>query len=1118
MKIRRFRRAGRWRRFLPGFSRKTRGFSWKKWIFGTFFLGILAIFGYGTFFLPDVRGAEQLHFAESTIIYDRGALEKLRENPGADISENILYTIHGDENREFVPLDEISPWLRQATIAIEDDGFYSHFGFDLGAIVKSGLNYVFGVGKRRGGSTITQQLVKNTFLSRERTLTRKINELLLAVKMEWNFSKDEILEMYLNKIPYGHNAHGAEAASRLFFNKSARDLTLGEAVILASLPVAPTRFSPYGANRDLLMGFYEYDEETGAKIYKKGRKDLVLQRMLDEKMISFKQFQDAFAETKNLEFTRYREPIRAPHFVFLVREKLEAKYGKEFLKRGGLRIFTTLDPDLQATAEEVVFAKSGHYPSTWDAKNVALASIDPDSGEILAYIGGKNYFDTENDGQVDVLRSRRQPGSVFKPFVYAAGFARGFSPATVLFDVETDFGGNYKPQNFDGKFAGPVSARVSLNRSLNIPAIKMAHLAGVDAVLDLTKKLGIEIDGDARRHGVALGIGVAEVEPLSLIAAYQVFAGDGGYFLPNPILEIRNSAGEILEKTNSAENHREGLDPEVSALVRHILTDESTRPTTDDFDWNQLLQLEKFNNGSKTGTSNRRVKNPDFDEEKPADDEENPEFITAPGDSWTIGFTPHLVTGVWVGNNRGEPMKVGATGLAVAAPIWKRFMDDAHAILVKKGADPAKLYNEPTPLEVRKVNKFSGKLATDLTPPKLAVDEVFASFAVPTEFDDSVKMMEIDKISGRPATEFTPFYARTQKYALVLKSARPDRPNWQNPVDDWLRKHPKFVTSLGAIFDSEDPDEILPSPEANAQTPVRRTIRDDVHNKFTQKNPPKIQILSPRNGGTLAPGVVEVRVRATARFEMKLVEFYLDDQLVAESLNAPFTGKFKIPPTANLGVKRVLRAVAIDRLLNSSFDEIEVEIARDTRPPNIIFLGPVGRQRIPLNSRIQILADVRDSGSGVKAVEFFFDGSGLGFATEPPFSKFFTARGNLGRHEIAIRAHDFHGNVAEKSIPVIFEREKMAKIGDLPEISDVISYRSSVSVNVIFPKNLEIEWTEIVAEQGDRVIFSEKLEFPPKFVQVQIPKNGGGRTKIQIFTKFAGREAVRKSPVRWAEF
>ncbi len=1117
------RRPSLWRRIKSLFEGKQpqKKFPWGQWFLILCAVGFGGTFAYGSFFLPSVDDAAQLQFAESTVIYDRKALD-----PTEDPNEHVLYVIHGDENREYIPLEEISPWMKKATIAIEDDQFYSHFGFDIGGIIKAVLNEFFGIGTARGGSTITQQLVKNSFLSRERTITRKFKELLLSMKVEWYYDKDEILELYLNKIPYGHNAHGIEAAAKTFFGKSARELTLGESVILASLPVAPTRFSPYGANKDLLMGFYEYDEETGEKEYKKGRKDLVLQRMLDLKMISFEEFKIAWAETKELEFKIYRTDIKAPHFVFYVREKLEEKYGKEFIKQGGLRIYTTLDPDLQEAAERIITEKSAHYPSTWDAKNAALAALNPDTGEILAFVGGKDYFDAANDGQVNILTARRQPGSSFKPYVYAAAFEKGYSPATVLFDVETDFGGNYQPQNFDGEFLGPVSARDALNRSLNIPAVKTAYLANPKNVLDLADRVGVKFEGDAEHHGVAIGIGVAEVEPLSHIAGFQVFARDGTYFPPVAILEVQDGEGKTLESFDSNRESKEGIGPEISALIRHILTDETTRPTTEGFDWNVLLQLPGLDNGSKTGTSNRTVENPEFNEEEPEDEEENPKNITVPGDSWTLGFTPHLVTGVWVGNNRGEPMKPGATGLAVAAPIWKRFMTEAHEILFKKGASKEKAYPE-IELETRKVNKYSGKLATDLTPPKLAKEEVFASFAVPTDLDDSVEMVEIDKISGRQRTRFTPFYARTQKYILKLASIRPEMSNWQSPVEEWIEDHPRFMSSLGAIMDSEE--EIEKDEEEKERGARRfgrrstltstarlRNLPDDVHNAFTQKNVPQIEIMSPKNRGSLAPGEVEVTVSVAAKFGVKTVEFYFDDVLISEAYSAPWTGRFILPKSAKIGTSHVIRTVVVDKLLNINEDEIEINIEGDYEGPEIIFLGPKGNQKIPKNSVFQILTEVRDFESRVDRVEFWLDNQNLGEMTEAPFQKNVVADGKLGRHFLMIRAWDVYDNFSEKSIPISYERERLI-FDTSPVIEKLTNYKNSIAVDMVFPEPNKVEWAELVAKKEGIVVYDQKFTVVGKSAQFHIPKAGKGKMRIQMMVKFVGDGTVFKSPVKEIE-
>ena len=1127
MHIRKIRKVPSWWKRLKSFfcskpkppPKKSR---WM-WYFLGFMMSICAgVFVYSMYFLPSVENAAELQFSESTVIYDRGAL-----NPENDPNDHVLYVIHGDENREYVPLEEIPQWMIDATISIEDDQFYHHIGFDIGGIVKAVLNRYFRIGTARGGSTITQQLVKNSFLTREKTVVRKFNEILLSMKVEWYYTKNEILEMYLNKIPYGHNAHGVEAAAKTFFGKSVRELTIAESTVLASLPVAPTRFSPYGSNKNLLMGFYEVDEASGEKVFKKGRKDLVLQRMLDLKKITFEEFKTAWAEANEIKFKTYRTDIRAPHFVFYVREKLEEKYGKEMLKQGGFKIYTTLDPNLQELAEKTISDKTAHYEATYGAKNAALISINPDNGQILSFVGGKDYFDTPNDGQVNILTARRQPGSSFKPLVYTAAFEQGYAPSTVVFDVETDFGGNYKPQNFDGNFLGPVSLRDSLNRSLNIPSIKAAYLADPKNILKLAEKVGIKYEGDASFHGIALGVGVAEVEPLSHINSFQVFARDGSFYDPSAILEIHDVNGEVLEVLDVEKNKKEGPAAEMVSLVRHIITDETTRPTTEGFDWNKLLQLGKWDNGAKTGTSNRSIENPEFNEEEEEDDEENPKNITVPGDSWTIGFTPHLVAGVWVGNNRGEPMKPGATGLAVAAPIWKKFMLDAHEILIENGIDVEKTYPD-VELESRKVNKFSGKLATDLTPPKLVREEVFAPSYVPNELDDSVEQVEIDKISGRKVSRFTPLYSRTQKHVLKLASVRPNMLNWAAPVEEWIKEHPRFMSSLGMIMDSEEDIEKdkektdeneagieKESPRYRVSTfaPLSersRIIVDDVHNAFTQKNAPNISILSPRNGGSLAPGEVEVRVAASAKFGMKGVEYYFDDVLISESLKVPWEGRFRIPKSVKLGSTHIIRAVAIDQLLNIGEAEIEIRIEGDQDGPDIVFWGPLGNQRIPLNSMGQILADIKDYESRVKRVEFLFDDVVIGEKSAPPYQQNFTANGKLGKHFIKVRAWDEYDNLTEKSIVVHFVREKLVRESE-PVISKVTTLRNVISVDLIFPKPSDIAWAEIVMSQGENVLYMHRFEPVGRSAQFHIPKNTKGKAYIQLYTKQVKKSGVTES-------
>lgn len=1105
-KNRRRKRLGRPAAKKTGILQRFSNLPWKR----TFLIGSLVVFSITTLYtvygLPSVKNADQLSFAQSTIIYDRDALD-----PENDPNEHILYTIHGDENREYVPLADMSPWIVKATLAIEDDGFYRHFGFDIGGLGKAVLSE-FGIGNARGGSTITQQLVKNSFLSNERTYTRKLKELLLSLKVEWSYKKDEILELYLNKIPYDATAHGAEAAAKKFFGKSARDLSLAEASILAALPVAPTRFSPYGSNKELLMGYDVIDEETGKKTYKKGRKDLVLQRMLDLKMITFEEFEQAFAEAKNIEFETLRADIKAPHFVFFVREQLEQKFGKDFLKDGGLRIFTTLDPELQTKAEEIIGEQTAHYANTYGAKNAALVSIDQNNGQILAYVGGRDYFDSENDGQVDVLTSSRQPGSSYKPYAYAALFDRGFTPGNVVFDVETDFGGNYQPQNFNGNFAGPVSFRQALNSSLNIPAIKAAYLADPFNVMNLAAKAGVQQQGGPNDHGVAIGIGVSEVQPLSHISGYQVFANDGAYYEPSSILEVQDANGKVLESFDVEKQKKDGINPGSAALVRHILTDEKSRPTTEGFDWNKLLQLPGIDNGVKTGTSNRIANNTQFNADLPEDNETNPRTLTLPGDSWTVGFSPHLITGVWVGNNKGEPMRSGATGLTVAAPLWKNFMIFAHEKLFEKGADPEKNYPNESPLQKQLINRLSGKLATEKTPESLKVEEVFATNSIPPVLDDSIVEIEVDRRTGRPADETTPPFHRVVQYALQLQSLRPDLPNWNNPVQEWIYNHPRFMISMGTILDEGPLDEPLEGAPLESSEATDRII-DKPEETVNLGNPPLIEITSPKQGGTIAPGSVEVRVSVQNRYPLKGVEFYLNGEFEMTSTKWPYTGSLVIPVES--AASNVIRVVAVDRRGASSSSQIKVTLEADKKGPEISFQGPIGNQKIPVNADVQVLTNIVDYESGVRSAEFFFDGTSVGTDTTAPYSLFLNIGSDMGRKEIMVRATDFNGNITEKSIPISVDRGSIIE-SSTPIIEKVTNYRSSLSVDVVIPDIERYEWIEFVAEQGQEVIVSERRE-PQTFMQFQVEKNLKGRAKLVVYAKRKGSNEIVETPIKFVE-
>ena len=434
----------------------------------------ILLLGFGIFWvsslrLPDFHSFEERKVANSTKIYDR-------------TGEILLYDIHQDIRRTYITFDRMSPNIKNATVAIEDSEFYNHGGIRLTSIVRAVLSNILGTGRTQGGSTITQQLVKNTLLTQKKTYTRKIKEWVLAIKIDRSMSKDKILEYYLNEAPYGGNVYGIEEASKTYFGKKAVDLTLIEAAYLAAIPQSPTTLSPYGKNKDKL-------EE---------RKNLVLDRMLELKFITEKEYNTAKQE-RVVFIPQATLGIRAPHFVFFIKDYLEQKYGDEMVERGGLKVTTTLDYGLEEKAEQIVKDGALQNEKDWNGKNAALVAIDPKTGQILSMVGSRDYFDKTIDGNFNVATASRHPGSSFKPFIYATAFNKGFTPDTVLFDLPTEFqstcdpygraqpGHNqedcYKPDDYDGKFRGPMNLRDALGQSINIPAVKLFYLVGLGDAL-----------------------------------------------------------------------------------------------------------------------------------------------------------------------------------------------------------------------------------------------------------------------------------------------------------------------------------------------------------------------------------------------------------------------------------------------------------------------------------------------------------------------------------------------------------------------------------------------------------------------------------------------------------
>jgi 1A family penicillin-binding protein len=691
-----------------------------------FLLVAAIIFTWLSFSLPDPNRLNYRTVVQSTRIFARDGT-------------TLLYEIHGEAKRTLVNIDELPDYVKNVTIAVEDKTFYSNPGIYWKGILRSiFVNIIHADPVGQGGSTITQQFVRNAILTREKTYVRKIKEIVLAIELEQKFSKDEILQMYLNEISYGKNAYGIEAAAQTYFGKNAKDLTLSESAYLASIIQAPSYYNPTGSNRDRLDA----------------RKNLVLQLAKDQGYISQEDMKSA-QDTK-VEFKKAKDTILAPHFVQYIQELLAEKYGEKTLQEEGLNIITSLDWNMQQIAEKAVQEGVARNEKANKANNAALVAVNPKNGQILAMVGSRDFFDEEHDGQVNVVLRDRQPGSSFKPYVYATAFKQGMSPATMLVDVKTMFGtyGNkeYIPENYNGKNYGILNMRKALAGSLNVPAVKTLALVGVDAAIQTAKDLGITSNISSERCGLSLVLGGCDVKLLDHVSAMGVFANGGIKQESAPILKITNAKSEVLFEYQETAG-TQVIDPQVAYLVTSIMTDNDAR--TYIFGAKSPLILPDRVVAGKTGTTQSWR------------------------DGWTVGFTPSLAAGVWTGNNDYSEMRAGADGVVVAAPIWNQFMRES----LKN--TPVELFTEPSNIQHIIVDATSGKLPTEYSPSTKT--EVFADFSIPKDYDNIHLPFKINKLNGWLATSQTPTDLVETKVFTVIHSEKPENPDWETPVVLWAQ-------------------------------------------------------------------------------------------------------------------------------------------------------------------------------------------------------------------------------------------------------------------------------------------------------------------------------------------
>jgi 1A family penicillin-binding protein len=594
--------------------------------------------------MPDADSFAFRQIDQSTKIYDR-------------TGQILLYDYNRDAKREVVTIADISPNIVNAVIAIEDSSFYKHGGIRLTSIFRAILADVGGGSFSQGGSTITQQVVKNTLLTSRKSIIRKLHEWVLAIKLEQVYTKDQILETYLNNMPYGGTLYGVEAAAETYFGKTAENITVAEAAYLAAMIQAPSYYSPYGTHKEELIA----------------RKNVVLERMYALGFLDNESY--ATAKSEDVTFaTGSQNAIIAPHFVFYIINQLEEKYGSRVLL-SGLKVITTLDADLETKVESLITQYAVENERNLGVANTSLVAVDPSTGQILAMVGSRNFFDKEIDGQFNAALALRQPGSAMKPFIYSLALLNGYTRNTVVFDVPTQFSSRcdvwdvmnstppcYAPKNYDNNYRGPLTFQTALAQSVNIPAVKVLYLVGIQNAVSLARLFGLGTLGDPNQYGLALVLGGGEVRLLDLTGAYAVFANEGIKNTQTGILEVADSKGNVLEEYKAQQTVV--IPANIARDISAILSDAPSRYPL--YSLNSPLSIPGYDVAVKTGTT---------------DDTR---------DVWAVGYTPSVALGVWIGNNDNQPLAKSASGLIT--PLWH----DAMMYAVSKY--PKAYFGEPSPI------------------------------------------------------------------------------------------------------------------------------------------------------------------------------------------------------------------------------------------------------------------------------------------------------------------------------------------------------------------------------------------------------------------------------------
>ena len=916
-------------------------------------------------------------------------------------------------------------------------------------------------------------MIKNTILTPERSYKRKIQELWLSAWLNVRFSKEKILELYLNKISFGSNSDGVEKASRRFFNASASDLNVLEASVLGSLPQAPTTYNPF-RKRDSLMGYVymfdatdtstqqpvrrtsedpflkgaydkmktlldgityksrgrdnvkicgvtqqnlkvEYsindaclviekdavfdfwnhlqiehvawDEEpaewqdgsvpqepsTYYVEYQTGRKDRVLMRMFEDNYIDGEELKEAFIWGLTYAFHSSAESIKYPHFVFYVREYLENRYGEEFFQQWGWQIYTTIDPTLQERAEEIVKTQADVNATKFGINNAALVTLDNSNREILSMVGSIDFNDKDIDGEVNITTSLKQPGSSFKPLIFARAFeTNSLSPDTPIFDVETKFG-SYEPENYDGEFLGPMTIAESLAHSRNITAVKMYYLATAASwhnddpeydLIEFLRNLGLKSlnhRNDGFKYGAPIALGTGEITPLEFSEVYASFANNGIHQEATPILKIVDHEWNEISPIRS---EKQTLLPGAAYLITKILSGAAYRPPY----WTTFLSVPGQPAAAKTGTSNKRFGNDIF-----------------PRDLWTVGYTPLYTTVVWTGNTDGTAANNKANGLEASGPIWHQFMKHLHE-----------------DKEEVSFSRPSSVLGSG--------DFLYIKWKKPQEVDAiKVETIEIDGLCEGKVTELTPASAIKQGYFLEMALPLEKRyATWKNPVLEWIdtEEGRKYLYEEYEL--PEDQIRYLESPENACERP--------------NPNAPKVTT-SLSDGLQLFPGIYPVEVSFQSDYPIRSIEIYVNEAFyrsinVNDKTSGTYSGEFGLASTD--GNKQQVIIKVVDKYGYSSSKIYDIQLLiRDTTPP-VITLSTTNKIAVEIWAPVQISGTVSDV-NDITKIEVYLNSDLYGsFSDAKSFeiSLDSSRELGLGDHELIVVAEDFQGNAGYKRITI----------------------------------------------------------------------------------------------------